>query len=90
MSGGNNDSPKDINIKGVFGESSSVKIDEGDRLKFGKNILIGLFIISLLVISVYMAYPDDKATGEVFEFLKIGVLPLVTLVISFYFPSKSG
>lgn len=90
MSGANNDSSGDINIKGVFGESASVKIDEGDRLKFGKSILIGLFIISLFVIFAYMKWPDDKATGEVFEFLKIGVLPLVALVISFYFPSKSS
>jgi hypothetical protein len=66
-----------------------VKLGEGDRLTFAQQILGGLFVVSLLVIGGYAFNPDNKAWAEIFELIKVGPLPLVTLVIGFYFPSSN-
>lgn len=39
-----------------------------------------------LVFAAYAVYPDNQALAGIFELVKIGLLPLVTLVVSFYFP----
>jgi len=33
----------------------------------------------------YACYPDNKALAALTEIIKIGALPMATLVISFYF-----
>ncbi len=60
-------------------------IDESERLKFARQVLISLGFISVAVFVAYTAYPDNTALQEIFELIKIGLLPLVTLVVSFYF-----
>lgn len=60
-----------------------------DRLAFAREILIGLFFIVLLVFSMSFIQPENKALEKIFEWVKVGVLPLVTLVIGFYFPNSS-
>ncbi|WP_166104966.1 hypothetical protein [Duganella aceris] len=42
-------------------------------------------IISSAVMAGYACYPDNKALVALTEMIKIGALPLATLVISFYF-----
>ncbi|HBK4767653.1 TPA: hypothetical protein LLS86_001155 [Serratia liquefaciens] len=51
--------------------------DEMERLRLARQVLCGIFVIS-------------EPIRQVFELLKIGALPLVTLVISFYFPNTSA
>lgn len=70
-------------------ENRGVKLSEEDRLRFARQILFFLFLFCLLVVGVYLLEPDNKAAPSVFELVKIGVLPLVTLVIGFYFPNNS-
>jgi hypothetical protein len=36
----------------------------------------------------YAAMPDNPAMVQIFELIKIGAFPLVTLVIAFYFPTR--
>lgn len=83
----------DRNIEDVFASDDHgkkpVKLGEGDRLKFAQQILGGLFVVSLLVMGGYAFNPNSKAWAEIFELIKVGALPLVTLVIGFYFPSSN-
>ena len=60
-------------------------IDESERLKFARQVLVCLGVMSAAVFVAYTAYPDNAALQEIFELIKIGLLPLVTLVVSFYF-----
>ena len=61
-------------------------IDEGDRLRFAKQVLLFVGVVCVLVFAAYVVYPDNQALASIFELIKIGLLPLITLVISFYFP----
>jgi hypothetical protein len=80
----------DINIPGsVFPDHPSVEVSANDRLTFAQQILLGLAIICSGVIAGYACYPDNKALAQLSELVKIGALPIVTLVISFYFPNGS-
>lgn len=65
-----------------------VQLGEGDRLSFARQILFWLVVITIASFSAHIAWPDNKGAQEVFELVKIGVLPLVTLVIGFYFPNS--
>ena len=67
----------------------SVSVSETDRLLFAKEILLGLAVLSSCAIVGYACYPDNRALAQIFELIKIGVFPLVTLVISFYFTNGS-
>jgi len=78
---------EDNKVDAEFLHNSTVKIDEGDRLKFARQILFFLAIICGGIFVAYARYPDNTALAAIFELIKIGALPLVTLVISFYFPS---
>lgn len=80
-----------IDINSRFGnDGEAVKISENERMKLGKQVLffIGLFV--LLVCGAYIYQPDNTATSAIFELVKIGALPLVTLIISFYFPNSQN
>lgn len=86
--GNGNTASIDINTK--LGEASDVAdVSASARLKFAKQVLLGLAMISTMVFVCYGLEPDDKAWTAIFEFIKIGALPLVTLVVSFYFPNKT-
>ena len=61
-------------------------INEGDRLRFAKQVLLFVGVVCVLVFAAYAFRPENKALSSIFELIKIGLLPLVTLVISFYFP----
>ena len=63
-------------------------VDESERLRFAKQILFTLAGICIIVFAAYFWQPENKAISNIFELVKIGVLPLVTLVVSFYFPNS--
>ena len=81
---------ENINIEDAFPSSSHVTIDEGERLKFARQVLFWLGLICIGTFVSYGLYPDNKGVAGIFELVKIGALPLVTLVISFYFPKSIG
>ncbi|WP_070358015.1 hypothetical protein [Duganella sp. HH105] len=64
---------------------SSVSVSESERLKFAKQILMGLALLCTFAMAAYACYPENPALAQMFELVKIGAFPLVTLVISFYF-----
>src|SRR5262249_17513447 len=62
-------------------------LTEKDRLGFARQILLCLALICIGEFIAYGVYPENGAITEIFELVKIGALPVVTLVISFYFPN---
>ncbi|NVD70202.1 hypothetical protein D0T24_16005 [Duganella sp. BJB480] len=68
---------------------TAVNISESERLKFAKQILLGLALLCTSAMAGYAYYPENRALVQVFELVKIGAFPLVTLVISFYFTNGS-
>ena len=45
-------------------------------------------IVRLFPFGAYVLAPDNKGAAQVIELIKVGMLPLVTLVIGFYFPNS--
>jgi len=79
-----------VDLNSVFSSDSQVTIGEYDRLIFAKQVLFWLGIICIGVFIAYGMYPDNKALSSIFELIKIGALPLITLVVSFYFPKSNN
>lgn len=80
----------DVDLSTVFQGPDGVSINENHRLGLAKWILLFLAIICIGVFWGYAAHPTNTALAQIFELVKIGALPLVTLVISFYFPSTAA
>ena len=80
----------DIDLTRVFNKPLGVVIPEGDRLRLARQILLYLFLLCIGVFAAYVLLPDSPAAAQIFELVKIGALPLVTLVISFYFPNTTS
>jgi hypothetical protein len=79
----------DVDLAKVFSKPDGVSINEGERLRFARQVL---FWLAMICIGVFIAHGyDSKNEGinQIFELVKIGALPLVTLVVSFYFPNSS-
>lgn len=76
----------DVDIPEFVGADYRVGvIDEGKRLRLAGRILLGLSLIATGVFAGYGYLPDNAAMQAIFELVKIGLLPLATLVVSFYF-----
>ena len=60
-------------------------VDEELRLRLAGKILLGIALIAGGVFVAYALCPQNEALVQIFELVKIGVLPLATLVVSFYF-----
>jgi hypothetical protein len=83
------ESNNDVNLATIFKEPDGVSIDESERLKFARQVL---FWLALICVGVFIAHgydPKNEGVSQIFELVKIGALPIVTLVISFYFPNNS-
>jgi hypothetical protein len=77
------------NIDSQFSEPNrGVTISETGRMLLGKQILLFLGLFVTGVCGFYFYQPDNSAVQAVFELIKIGALPLVTLIITFYFPTN--
>lgn len=63
-------------------------VDENERLKFAKQVLLGLFVISALVLSGYACFPDNPALADMFEWIKNNMSQLVAMVLCFYFSAN--
>ncbi len=86
----NSTANRNVDLRQVFSADSQVKIGEGDRLKFAKQVLFFLGIICIGIFVSYGLHPENEALTAMFELVKIGALPLVTLIVSFYFPKSNG
>lgn len=75
---------QDVDVAGRF--SDSVKpIREADRLRLAQWLLGFLGLLTVGIFIAYAKHPKNDALRAIFELFKIGVLPLITLIVSFYF-----
>ena len=68
--------------------SRSFEVDEipaVERLKLARQLLLFLGVLTVGVFIAYPMNPGNAALQAIFELFKIGVLPLITLIVSFYF-----
>ena len=73
------------------GKSEAVAfVDEGQRLKLAGRILGCIALLAICAGAYYGMRPDNAGAEAIFELVKIGLLPLATLVISFYFSREKG
>lgn len=79
----------DVNINNDVPPGSFSQVDEGDRLKFARQVLCVLCILIVAVFGGHAYWSESEAITQIFEFVKIGALPLITLIITFYFPNNS-
>lgn len=79
----------DIDLAQVFSAPGGVTVNEGERLRFARQVLFWLALICVSVFVAHGAWPQNDGVAQIFERVKIGALPLVTLVISFYFPNSA-
>jgi len=70
-------------------ESFDARLGSRERLRFARQVLLCLLLLVVAVFAGYAAMPDNPAMAAIFEVVKIGALPLATLVITFYFPNKA-
>ncbi len=70
-----------------FKGQDRILVSPGERLRFARQVLLGLATICVGVFVAHGSYPDNACVSQTFELVKIGALPLVTLVVSFYFPN---
>ena len=84
-------SQKNVDLTDYFSDSGSepVTISAGDRLRFARQVLFGLAAICVGFGTAYTLSPENRALIQIFELIKIGAFPILTLVISFYFPNSS-
>jgi len=85
-------SAEDTNLRDEAGRvylGQVLVFDEMERLRLALQVLCGIFVISVGVFIAYAYWDQSEPIRQVFELLKIGALPLVTLVISFYFPNSA-
>ncbi|AOE99743.1 hypothetical protein SMQE08_21530 [Serratia marcescens] len=68
----------------------SLVFDEMERLRLARQVLCGIFAVSVGVFAAHAYWDKNEALNQVFELVKIGALPLVTLVVSFYFPNSAA
>lgn len=75
----------DIDLSSIFGNGSAVQLKENDRLRFARQVLMSLLFLCAGIFTAYGLNPESRAMEQMFELVKNGALPLITLVISFYF-----
>lgn len=66
----------------------TLSLKESDRLLFAKQVLFFIFLFSTLIVILAAFFPDNKLIDQMVDIIKIGALPLITLIISFYFPQS--
>ena len=88
MVAANQDQNAERDINERLEKNSVVRLDELERLRFAKQVMLVLGIICVFVFASYAYSPQNEALGHIFELVKISVPPLLTLVVSFYFPNR--
>ena len=78
-----------VSLDSVFKQDSSVELSASDRLAFAKNLLAAIGCVCCAVFIAHGLWPDNTGVTEVFEIIKIGALPLITLIVTFYFPNSA-
>ena len=66
----------------------TLTLKETDRLLFAKQVLLFIFIFSITIVFLAAFFPDNRLIEEMVDIIKIGALPLITLIVSFYFPQS--
>ena len=88
---GDDDQPFEADAQKFFGTNEKASaIDEVARLKFAGRILFASFVMAAAVFVTYVWLEKSEAIKHIFELVKVGLLPLATLVVSFYFTKTNS
>ncbi len=79
------DDAERLDIESLYSEVRADTVDEADRLRLARQLLLFLGVLTVGIFIAYASYPENPALEAIFELFKIGVLPLITLIVSFYF-----
>ena len=74
-----------FDLESLFPDVRADSIDEGERLRLARQLLLFLGLLTVGIFIAYARNPDNGALQAIFELFKIGLLPLITLIVSFYF-----
>lgn len=66
----------------------SLSLNESDRLLFAKQVLLFIFVFSTIIVVLAAFFPYNNLIEQMVDIIKIGALPLITLIVSFYFPQS--
>lgn len=69
---------------------ASLDISPLEKLRFGlaSYMLLAIFVLCVCIFYFYAHDPDNVALKEMFEFVKVSMMPLVVLIVSFYFKNN--
>lgn len=79
------DDAERFDLESLYSNVRADTVDEADRLKLARQLLLFLGVLTVGIFIAYASYPENPALEAIFELFKIGVLPLITLIVSFYF-----
>jgi hypothetical protein len=65
------------------------QLNAAARLQFAKQVLAWLALMCAAIIAAYGCFPANPALAAAFDLVRIGALPLLSLVLSFYFASSA-
>ncbi|WP_437616647.1 hypothetical protein [Erwinia sp. V71] len=66
----------------------TLTLNETDRLLLAKQVLFFIFLFSMAIVVFAAFFPENDLIRQMVDLIKIGVLPLITLIVSFYFPQS--
>ena len=66
----------------------TVSISEGDRLSFGKTLLLFSAILLALAATAVIIFPENTGAQDVWGFAQVAIPPIVTAVVFTYFRNK--
>ena len=75
---------------GKKGKDKKAKTLDERVLSFAKWSLAGIALLALLAAFVYAISGDSEAGSEIFEFMKVGLLPLAVMILTYYFAKPGG
>lgn len=67
---------------------SAASVHPSMLLKFAKQFLCWVGVFCAVALTAYVYYPENQALQNIFEVMKVGVLPLITLILTFYFTKE--
>jgi hypothetical protein len=76
---------EDIDVAQTFDRKLEIVFDvDRERMHLARWVLLGLFILSLVTFYTYV-YQVGEQSKAIFDFYKVAVPPIVTLILGAYF-----
>lgn len=68
--------------------SRTGQVTDRDLLVLAWWMLGCIFLLCVGVFGFYAVFPENDALKNIFEFIKVSIMPLVVLIVSFYFKNR--